>query len=258
MKSKIGIIGGSGLDDPEFLEDRQEMPIDTPYGNPSSIPVHGLISGVEVVLLSRHGRQHTIPPSQVNNRANLWALEELGCRQVISTAACGSLREDIGRGVIVVPDQFIDFTRHRAVTFHEAFEPGIENAHHAPMADPFDAALRRTLLDTGGELTLDIRNGGTILTIEGPRFSTRAESRMFRAWGADLVNMTIAPEAILANELGLSYATVAVVTDYDSWKEDEPPLRVEDLVRVFSGNVRHVTELILQTIPALARLTFGD
>ncbi len=253
MKRKIGIIGGSGLDDPEFLEERHEMPIDTPYGKPSSVPVHGLISGQEVVLLSRHGRQHTIPPSQVNNRANIWALHELGCGQVLTSAACGSLRAEIRRGSIVVPDQFIDFTRHRAVTFHESFEPGIENSRHVPMADPFDAALRRILLDTGGELNLDIRDGGTILTIEGPRFSTRAESRMFRAWGADLVNMTIAPEAILANELGLAYATIAVVTDFDSWKEDEPPLRVEDLVGVFKNNVSHLTRLILGAMPRLQR-----
>lgn len=253
MKSRIGIIGGSGLDDPDFLEDRRETPLDTPYGKTSSVPVQGRVSGQEVVLLSRHGRQHTLPPSQVNNRANIWALRELGCAQVLTTAACGSLRAEIGRGSIVIPDQFIDFTRHRAVSFFDAFEPGIQNAKHTPMADPFDAAMRQSLLATGRELHLDIRDGGTILTLEGPRFSTRAESRMFRAWGADLVNMTIAPEVILANELGLPYATMAVVTDFDSWKEDEPPLRVEDLVRVFTASVRHLTELMVKAIPRLAR-----
>lgn len=249
MKSKIGIIGGSGLDDPDFLEDRRETPLDTPHGKKSSVSVQGRVSGQEVVLLSRHGREHTIPPSQINNRANIWALHELGCGQVLTTTACGSLRAEIGRGSIVIPDQFIDFTRHRSISFFDAFDPGIQNARHTAMADPFDVRLRRVLLAAGSELNLDIRDGGTILTIEGPRFSTRAESRMFRAWGADLVNMTIAPEVILANELGLPYATIAVVTDFDSWKEDEPPLRVEDLVRVFRDNVNQVTRLILCALP---------
>lgn len=227
--------------------------METPYGATSSALQRGRLKGQEVVLLSRHGRQHTIPPSQVNNRANLWALQHLGCDRVLTTAACGSLRAEIGRGGIVVPDQFIDFTRHRPITFHESFPPGIENAKHAAMADPFDADLRRVLIAAGRGLGLDVRDGGTILTIEGPRFSTRAESRMFRAWGADLVNMTIAPEAILANELGLAYAVVAVVTDFDSWKEDELPLRVEDLVRVFMDNVHNVTELLLAAVAQLAQ-----
>ncbi len=248
----LGMIGGSGLANSTFFESPEEVTVVTPYGATSSPLQRGLLKGQEVVLLSRHGRQHTIPPSQVNNRANLWALQSLGCDRLLTTAACGSLREEIGRGCIVVPDQFIDFTRQRPVTFHESFPPGIENARHAPMADPFNTGLRRHLLAAGRQLKLDVRDGGTILTIEGPRFSTRAESRMYRAWGADLVNMTIAPEAILANELGLAYAVVAVVTDFDSWKEDEPPLRVEDLVRVFKENVHNVTELILAAIPHLA------
>lgn len=245
---RVGIIGGSGLDNPQFLAAREETPIETPYGAPSSVPVRGKIGDTEVVLLSRHGREHTIPPSQINNRANIWALEKLGCRQIISTAACGSLREDIGRGQLVIPDQFIDFTRRRALTFFDAFEPGIQNARHTPMADPFDAELRRVLLSeaqSAGHAALD---GGTILTIEGPRFSTRAESHMFRSWGADLINMTVAPEVILANELGLAYATIAVVTDYDCWKEDEPPLRVEDLIDVFTANVAAVTKVLLAAV----------
>ena len=246
--SALGIIGGSGLADSKFFESPEELTVDTPYGATSSPLQRGRLKGQEVVLLSRHGRQHTIPPSQVNNRANLWALQHLGCDRVLTTAACGSLRAEIGRGAIVVPDQFIDFTRHRPVTFHESFPPGIENAKHAAMADPFAADLRRVLIEAGRGLGLDVRDGGTILTIEGPRFSTRAESRMFRAWGADLVNMTIAPEAALANELGLAYAVVAVVTDFDSWKDDEPPLRVEDLVRVFMDNVHNVTELLLAAV----------
>jgi 5'-methylthioadenosine phosphorylase len=251
--SALGIIGGSGLADSKFFECPEELTVETPYGATSSTLHCGRLKGQEVVLLSRHGRQHTIPPSQVNNRANLWALQHLGCDRVLTTAACGSLRAEIGRGAIVVPDQFIDFTRQRPVTFHESFPPGIENAKHAPMADPFKGDLRRHLLAAGQSLGLDVRDGGTILTIEGPRFSTRAESRMFRAWGADLVNMTIAPEAALANELGLAYAVVALVTDFDSWKEDEPPLLVQDLVNIFRANVEHVTALLLATVPRLTK-----
>jgi 5'-methylthioadenosine phosphorylase len=154
MKSKIGIIGGSGLDDPKLLTVVQETMPDTPYGKPSSPLVCGRLAGRDVVMLSRHGRGHTIPPTQINNRANLWALEKEGCRQVISTAACGSLREDIGRGAIIVPDQFIDFTRHRVVTFHESFASGIENARHTPMADPFDAKMRALLVESGRRMGL--------------------------------------------------------------------------------------------------------
>jgi len=250
--SAIGIIGGSGLDDPRFLESPQDVAMDTPYGPPSSALRRGVLRGRDVVLLSRHGRRHTIPPSQVNNRANVWALRELGCARILATAACGSLRAEIGRGAILVPDQFIDFTRHRVVTFHDAFSPGIENACHCPMADPFDEGLRQTILASGQRLGFPVIDSGTILTIEGPRFSTRAESRMFRCWGADVINMTVAPEAILANELGLGYAVIAVVTDFDSWREDEPPLRVEDLLAVFSENVHHLTQLILDTVPGVA------
>jgi 5'-methylthioadenosine phosphorylase len=247
----IGIIGGSGLDDPRFLSDATELRVQTPYGEPSSPLKRGIIDGREVVLLSRHGRQHTIPPSMVNNRANIHALKAQGCATVIATAACGSLQEKMGRGDVVIVDQFIDFTRHRAVTFHDAFEPGIQNSRHTPMADPFDARLRAVLVKSCSDLSIPVHDGGTILTIEGPRFSTRAESRMFRAWGADLVNMTVAPEAILANEAGLNYAVVAVVTDFDCWKTDEPPLRVEDLVAVFTANVEKVTRLLLETLSRL-------
>ncbi len=203
-------------------------------------------------MLSRHGREHTIPPSQINNRANLYALKDVGCTQVLVSAACGSLRAEMDRGHFVIPDQFIDFTRRRATTFFDAFEPGVENARHTPMADPFDADLRAALVRKGAELGLDVHDGGTILTIEGNRFSTRAESNMFRQWDADLVNMTVAPECILANELGLKYAAIAVVTDFDCWKTDEPPLRVEDLIAVFRQNVDNLARLFTAVLPELA------
>ncbi len=252
MSNTIGIIGGTGLDDPEFMRSAEEVRVSTPFGDPSSPILRGSIAGRDVALLSRHGREHTIPPSQVNNRANINALKDLDCKLIIVSAACGSLREDIDRGHFVIPDQFIDFTRHRVTTFFDEFEPGVENARHTPMADPFDAGLRDTLVRKGYELGLNMHDGGTILTIEGNRFSTRAESNMFRLWGADLVNMTITPECILANEMGLKYAAIAVVTDFDSWKTDEPPLRVEDLIAVFRRNVENLTKLIVSALPDLS------
>jgi 5'-methylthioadenosine phosphorylase len=250
--SVIGIIGGSGLEDPQIFTQAREVVVETRYGLPSSPLLRGRLAGREVVLLARHGRQHTIPPSRVNNRANLLALQEQGCTHILASAACGSLRPEIGPGELVIPDQFIDFTRQRALTFYDEFAPGIENARHAALADPFNAELRQLLIAAGRRQQLPLHEQGTILTIEGPRFSTRAESRMFRLWGADLVNMTISPEAILAGELGLPYAVIGMVTDYDSWKEDEPPLRVPELVAVFRGNIARLTGLMLAVLPQIA------
>ena len=238
----IGIIGGSGLENPDILKDREEINCNTPWGKPSSSLIQGFIENRPVILLSRHGREHTIPPSQVNNRANLWALKENGCTAIISTTACGSLREDIGRGDIIIADQFIDFTRSRDLSFHEAFEPG--DMKHTPMADPFDARLRKILIEAAQRTGLQVHRKGCILTIEGPRFSTRAESKMFRIWGADLVNMSIAPEAALANELGLPYVTIAMSTDYDSWHDDKEPVSWQEVIKIFRQNVSKVIRLI--------------
>ena len=251
MKNSIGIIGGTGLDDSRFFEPDSQILAQTPYGEPSGPLVSGKVAGHSLVLLSRHGSGHVIPPSQVNNRANIHALHQAGCTHIIATAACGSLRKRIKPGMLVVPDQFIDFTRHRAVTFHESFPSGVENACHAFMADPFSTTVKQSLLQAGRAQNMPVHDGGTLITIEGPRFSTRAESRMFRAWGADLVNMTIAPEAILANELSIPYAVVAMITDYDCWNEADPPLRVDELVRVFKENVARLTSLIVQSLPLL-------
>lgn len=247
MGVKIGIIGGSGLDDPSILEGASSIEVDTPYGKPSSDLRLGRIKGVEVVLIARHGREHTIPPSKVNYRANIHALKEQGCTHIMATSAVGSLRKEIGRGDLVILDQFIDFTRHRAITFHEAFEP--HNAAHTPMANPFNEQLRNVLNKTAKELKLKHHDKGTVVTIEGPRFSTRAESRMFRLWGADVINMSIAPEAILANEAGIPYAAVAMSTDYDCWKEDEKPVTWEEILSIFKQNVDKVTKLLVSAIP---------
>ena len=246
---KIGIIGGSGLEKPGILNSPQELVADTPYGAPSSPFLYGTLNGTEIVILSRHGWHHTIPPSKVNNRANIFALKEFGCTHIIATTACGSLREEICRGDLVIPDQFIDFTRHRNITFFDEFEPGKMN--HTPMADPFDKDLRDLLIASAGKIGLGIHERGTIITIEGPRFSTRAESRMFRIWGADVINMSVAPEVTLANELGMPYAAIAMSTDYDCWKEDEEPVSWEEVIKVFSNNVNKVLRLLHEVIPAV-------
>ncbi|SHF44344.1 5'-methylthioadenosine phosphorylase [Mariniphaga anaerophila] len=243
---KIAIIGGSGLEDPDILKNPGETEVETPYGNPSSSFKTGRIEGVEVAILSRHGRDHGIPPSQVNSRANIWAIKELGCSHILATTACGSLRGEIERGDLVIPDQFIDFTRHREITFFERFEAG--NLQHCPMSDPFDKNLRQKLIDTAGELNLAFHHKGTVITIEGPRFSTRAESNMFRMWGADIINMSVAPECILANEMQIPYAAVALSTDYDCWKTDEAPVTWEEVLRVFNQNVKNVIRLLKHTI----------
>jgi len=247
--TKVGIIGGSGLENPDILKKPRHDSVTTPYGDPSSPLLSGSINKTEVVILSRHGFDHTIPPSQINNRANIFALKTAGCTHIIATTACGSLREEIGRGDLVIPDQFIEFTRHRINTFFEEFEPG--KMKHTSMADPFDKGLRDLIITSAGEKGLKIHPRGTLITIEGPRFSTRAESKMFRAWGADIINMSVAPEVILANELGIPYAAIAMSTDYDSWKEDEAPVLWEEVIRVFNENVHHVRQLLLEVIFSL-------
>jgi 5'-methylthioadenosine phosphorylase len=247
----IGIVGGSGLEDPAILKESRDVGIDTPWGKPSSPLREGRIEGRTVYLLARHGRDHTIPPSQVNNRANVWALKQAGCTHLVTTTAVGSLREEIRRGDLAVLDQFIDFTRHRQVTFFERFEPG--NMKHTPMADPFSAEVRAAIIATCRDLGIPVHERATVVTIEGPRFSTRAESRMFRAWGADVINMSIAPECILANEIGLPYATIAMSTDYDCWKEDEEPVTWEAVLATFHRNAEKVKRILVALIPRLGR-----
>jgi len=248
---KIGIIGGSGLDNPALIRNPKTITVKTPFGEPSSPLTVGLIEGKDVVILGRHGNHHTHTPTGVNYRANIHVLKSQGCKFILATTACGSLREDIKRGDLVILDQFIDFTRFRSITFFDKFEPGAENAKHTPMADPFSEVLRKKLIESAKSLKLDFHEKGTVVTIEGPRFSTRAESRMFRMWGADVINMSIAPEAILANEAGIPYAAVAMSTDYDCWKTDEAAVEWADILKIFGKNVENVTKLLLKTINAI-------
>jgi len=245
----VGIIGGSGLDDPDILKNEKSISVETPYGNPSAAIETGRIAGVDVLLLARHGKKHQYSPTQVNNRANIHALKEMGATHILATTACGSLRRKIDRGHFVVIDQFIDFTRFRKNTFFDSFEEG---AGHTPMAEPFDTGLRACLYQASVELGYPTHDGGTVVTIEGPRFSTKSESHMFRAWGADVINMSIAPEAMLANEAGIPYAAVAMSTDYDCWKEDEAPVSWEEILEVFNKNADRVKQLLVNAIPKIA------
>ena len=244
----VGIIGGSGLDDPKILENPSEAQVETPYGPPSAPLVCGRIGKTPTILLARHGQRHQYSPAQVNYRANIHALKAHGATHILATTACGSLREHIGRGDFVIVDQFIDFTRQRRTTFFESFADG---AHHTAMADPFDADLRGRLCRVCMALGFDFHDGGTLLTIEGPRFSTRAESNMFRIWGADVINMSVAPEAALANEAGIPYAVVAMSTDYDCWKTDEAPVSWEDILTVFNRNADRVKQLLARVVEGM-------
>jgi 5'-methylthioadenosine phosphorylase len=251
MTIHIGIIGGSGLDNPElFLNPKDEI-VATRWGAPSSPLKLGQIAGIDVALLGRHGREHTIPPTQVNYRANIQALKEIGCTHILATTAVGSLREEICRGDLVIIDQFIDFTKQRKMTFHESFKP--HEPVHTPMADPFDSRLRGILNQLCIDQGLSFHQSGTVVTIEGPRFSTRAESRMFRSIGADIINMSVSTEVALANEIGIPYAAIAMSTDYDCWKEDELPVSWEAILEVFKSNADKVTKLLLAAIPIIAK-----
>lgn len=243
---KIGIIGGSGLDNPDILKDAQDLEVETIYGKPSSPLKLGKINDVDVVIIARHGREHTIPPTYVNNKANIQALKDQDVTHILATTAVGSLRAEIGRGDFVILDQFIDFTRRRDISFFNSYNPG--KPMHTPMAEPFDKGLRASFNTCADELGLKYHKTGTVITIEGSRFSTIAESKMFRMWGADVINMSVAPECILANEIGIPYAAVAMSTDFDCWKEDEEPVTWDAILEIFKQNVDKVTSLLTAVI----------
>jgi 5'-methylthioadenosine phosphorylase len=240
---KLGIIGGSGLDNPEILKDYKEIQISTPYGKPSSNISKGLLGKIQVLIIARHGKNHEITPTYVNNRANIHALKTQGCTHIIATTAVGSLKEKIGRGDFVILSNFIDFTKHRKTTFHDDFKKGVV---HTVMANPFSEFLRNKAIKACKELEIKHHTKGTVITIEGPRFSTRAESNMFRQWGADVINMSIAPEAALAKEAGIEYAAIAMSTDYDCWKTDEEPVSWEDILKIFAKNSEKMKKLLIK------------
>ncbi|OGC03304.1 methylthioadenosine phosphorylase [candidate division WOR-1 bacterium RIFOXYA12_FULL_43_27] len=238
----IGIIGGSGLDDPQLLKEVKDKEIETPYGEPSSKLTFGKFEGKEVVILARHSKDHSIYPTGVNFRANIWALKEAGCKIILATTAVGSLKEEIKPGDLVFPDQFIDFTKLRHLTFFH------DKVIHTAMADPFDKDLRELLIGCAKKLGFSFHSKGTVVTIEGPRFSTRAESHMFRQWGADIINMSSVPEVVLANELGMKYQAIAMSTDYDCWRVGEEPVTFEMVMKVMKENAEKVKKLLLEAI----------
>jgi 5'-methylthioadenosine phosphorylase len=244
---KIGIIGGSGLDDPDIMKNLQTRSCPTIYGE---ITIRsGTLKHAEIVFVPRHGIDHQYSPTHVNYRANIQACRDFGVDGIIATNACGSLKAEIGRGDFIVPNQFIDFTKHRINTFHDDFSGGM---HHEVMADPFDPKLSSLLYSVASEMGFRVHQDKTLVTIEGPRFSTRAESRMFIMWGADIINMTVATEAALAKEAGIPYAVIAMSTDYDCWKEDERMPAWQDILAVFHKNVDNVKKILLETIYRLS------
>jgi 5'-methylthioadenosine phosphorylase len=242
----IGVFGGSGFY--EFLDDVEELTIDTPFGSPSAAIRVGEIEGKRVAFMPRHGDRHQYPPAQVNFRANVWAMREAGVRRIIGPCACGSLQPDLHPGTFVVADQFVDRTSARADTFYDG------RTVHVSAADPYCPDLRRILAEEAESLGVELRVGGTVVVIQGPRFSTRAESRWFSSMGWTVVNMTQYPEAWLARELELCYATVALVTDYDVGLEGMPhvePVSAEAAFRVFAENLSRLRDLLFRAIPRI-------
>ncbi|MBH09589.1 MAG: S-methyl-5'-thioadenosine phosphorylase [Candidatus Marinimicrobia bacterium] len=245
-KIKIGIIGGSGMEDPAFISDYSSKSSITPYGSPSSDLIIGNISDSPAVILSRHGLGHTINPTNINYRANIYALKQEGCTHILAVTACGSLRKRIEPGHFVFPDQFIDFTSKRMNTFFDG-----SDVKHISMSDPFSFKMRSSLVASCIELGFAYHDSGTLVTIEGPRFSTKAESKMFRSWGCDVINMSTVPEVILARELQLEYQAIAMSTDYDCWHESEEDVTMEMIYAVMSENVGKVKKLLENVILAL-------
>lgn len=260
MPVKIGIIGGTGLERPDLLKDRQEVYVDTPYGKPSDALIVGQIEGVDVVILSRHGRRHSISPTNVNFRANLFALKMQGCTHIVVTTACGSLKEEVRPGQFMVPDQFIDRTTRREQSFYDgsSIEGRLKGVCHIPTAMPFSSTLRTMLAETAAELGLVCHPKGTAVCIEGPRFSSRAESFLYRSWGADLVNMTLVPEVVLALELGIPYAALAISTDYDSWREHEGGVDVAAVMAVLKGASDNACKILKAILPKIVAHDWKD
>jgi 5'-methylthioadenosine phosphorylase len=244
---KIGIIGGSGLYAIEGLKKVREVAVRTPFGRPSDRIVTGVLEGVEVAFLPRHGRGHSIPPHKVNYRANVLALKMLGAGQIIGVSAVGSMKEAIRPGDVVLPDQFIDRTRARASTFFD--DPGV--VAHVAFSDPVDPALRGALFRAASDAGATVHNGGVYLVIDGPQFSTRAESNLYRSWGVDVIGMTNMPEARLAREAEIPYATIALPTDYDCWHVTEAPVTVEAILSVMKRNVALAKEIIRKAVTLL-------
>ncbi len=238
-KAKIAVVGGSGLYQIEGLTDIEEVKVTTPFGKPSDAITVGKLEGASVAFLPRHGRGHTITPTEVPYRANIYALKALGVERIIAVNAVGSFKKELKPGDLVIPDQIIDRTRHREDTF---FGGGI--VVHIAFADPFCPDLNKILYDAAKKTKAKVHQGGTYIAMEGPAFSTRAESKLYRSWGADVIGMTAIPEAKLAREAEICYGMVAGVTDYDSWQETSETLVVDEIVATLRQNIEAIKEII--------------
>ncbi len=238
-QAKIGVIGGTGLYDIEGLTDVEEVEIDTPFGKPSDAIVIGKLDGVGIAFLPRHGKGHRILPTELPSRANIYALKLLGVEHIIASNSAGSFREEIKPGDLVIPDQIIDRTRSRINSF---FGEGV--VAHIPFAEPFCPVLSQILFEAAKQVGASVHQGGTYVAMEGPAFSTRAESRLYRSWGADIIGMTALPEAKLAREAEICYASIACVSDYDSWHEGKEPVTVDVILNILHRNIDTAKEII--------------
>ncbi|CUT99162.1 methylthioadenosine phosphorylase [Echinococcus multilocularis] len=265
-KIKVGIIGGSGLDDPEIFENQHEVRVTTPFGEPSDALLEGTISGVPCVLLSRHGRKHSIMPGNVNFRANIWALKEAGCTHVLASNACGGLQEYTQPGDLVVLDDFFDRTQNRKQTFYDGEPDHPVGVVHLPASTVYCERTRQVLIRAAqkfmpntyipGEARPEhdvprLHLKGSCVTIEGPRFSSRCESKLFHSLGFDVINMTNVPEVILAREAGLSYATLAIVTDYCAWHDSHDAVNVEVVMANFKKSAETVKNTLIEAVKIL-------
>jgi 5'-methylthioadenosine phosphorylase len=246
-EASIGVIGGSGLYQMEGLTGVVSVELDTPFGKPSDAIVLGSLEGVAVAFLPRHGRGHRLNPTQIPVRANIFALKSLGVERIISISAVGSLKEEFAPLDMVVPDQLIDRTRLRDNTF---FDQGM--VVHVSVAEPYCSTTSQALYDSAREMGINAHSGGTMVVMEGPAFSTKAESFMYRSWGAGLIGMTALPEAKLAREAEICYATMAWITDYDCWRESEEAVTVEMIIETLLKNVANSKELLRKVVPLLA------
>ena len=244
----IGIIGGSGLYELEGMKNVREERVSTPFGDPSDAYIVGELSGRKMVFLPRHGRGHRLLPGELNYRANIWGMKKLGVGRIIAVAACGSMREDIHPGHLVVPDQFIDLSKNRVTTF---FGDGI--VAHLVYADPVCSELSHVVYEAGVSVGAVMHMGGTYLNMEGPQFSTRAESRVYQSWGVSVIGMTNAPEAKLAREAEICYSTLALSTDYDCWHETEDDVTIETVLEVMRANIVKSKKVIAEAVKSIPK-----
>jgi len=241
MRAEIGIIGGTGVYDPQFLENSEEVKVHTPYGAPSDCVTIGGLKGRKVAFIPRHSRKHTIRPTDVNSRANIYALKDLGVQWILAPTTVGSLREEYKPGDLVFVDQFIDRTTRREQSFFTG-----PRVCHISVAEPTCPELRKVLASVAEALGIRHHKAGTYVCIEGPRFSTKAESKVFRSWGADVVGMTLVPECVLAREAEMCYASISSVTDYDVWKDH--PVNADEIVKTMGENIGKVRRIILEAV----------